>query len=224
MGAGEVRKPWQQPGEGRRPSDLAKGVPSGIIQSRSPRRAAAVPGHHRGQDGPRPISTESSLSGQGSQKATETQARATCSWCQEGTNGAEWRLAFLGAHGGLAGEVALRLGPEPPTSLCLCTCQTLCLEHVSFPLHLVKASPCFGAPLHGPDEVKASCERSRDTSHLPFATHGTSVSAHLFLRLSDQYLPGYILNCLREIQYFGLSIEARPLVQRKHSIKVSELL
>ena len=105
MGAGEVRKPWQQPGEGRRPSDLAKGVPSGIIQSRSPRRAAAVPGHHRGQDGPRPISTESSLSGQGSQKATETQARATCSWCQEGTNGAEWRLAFLGAHGGLAGEV-----------------------------------------------------------------------------------------------------------------------
>lgn len=112
MGAEEVRKPWQQPGEGRRPSDPAKGVPSGIIQSRSPRRAAAMPGHHRGQDRPRPVPMESSLSGQGSQKATETQARATCSWCQEGTNGAEWHLAFLGAHGGLAGEVALRLGPE----------------------------------------------------------------------------------------------------------------
>ncbi|XP_055255761.1 uncharacterized protein C2orf50 homolog isoform X1 [Moschus berezovskii] len=44
--------------------------------------------------------------------AKKQQARATCSWCREGTDGAEWHLAFLGAYGGLSGEVAFRLGPK----------------------------------------------------------------------------------------------------------------
>lgn len=70
---GEVRKP----GEAWGGSSLGRGA-GPLTQQRAslqasfspevPKRAAAVPGCHRGQDGPRPISAASSLSGQGARK------------------------------------------------------------------------------------------------------------------------------------------------------------